>query len=72
MLVESGVRRVPFGVRDRLGRCLVQLTKAPQLAAADTADRALRGLKLEREPNVIAVSDRRFGERGRRSSRGET
>ncbi len=64
VLVEGGVRRVPLGVRDGLGGRLVQLAEAAQLVAVDAADRALRRLQLERQPDVVAVRDRRFGQRG--------
>ena len=63
MLVEGGVRRVPLRVRDRVGGRVVELAEAAQLGAADLADGALGRLQLEREPHVVALRDRRLGQR---------
>ena len=63
VLVEGGVRGVPARVRDGRDGLLVQLPEAAQLVAADPPDGRLRRLQLERQPDVVALRDRRPGQR---------
>ena len=58
-LVEGGVRRVPFLLGDRRLRLLHQRPEAVEPRRIDGADGALRRVQLEREPDVVAVADRR-------------
>src|SRR5262245_2703687 len=58
VLVEGGVRRVPFGVRDGGNRRVQELAEARELRAGEPPDGVLCRVQLERDADVVALLKR--------------
>jgi hypothetical protein len=58
VLVEGRVRRVPLPVRDGVGRRVEERAERLQLGVPQPPDRALGGVELEREADVVPLCQR--------------